>query len=719
MGTPELKLWRDQLIGGPGDLLLEASRRYLGPVKTPFNKHQLATALEAWLRRPETARAILAALTSTELRLLALLHLCGPLPAAQLTALAADAGCGVSQRQTEALLVQLRHRLLVYYSERPAGSELVAINPVLRDSLAPDLGLPVLVACDRPAQALPDTESVWREILVLLSVAIHVKNLFRRRAVFSKKAEVLLETLLGKVDPASSERYLYLLACLRNCGIMVEHEDGSFYPEPETFLEFVRSFGRFSGLMVLAASDNLSSLPLSLTNLADTLYELCALFVGDITYSVDDCLRLIAVVLAPRLAAHNMANLDSGVAPSRLVESVRAFWDTLVAAGLLVRLEHGYQAAAPMRKMLEQAAGPGTGTPAGTPPEACRLVIEDSHELQLLPGSDPFCEAWVALMAKPLKADLVWTAVIDKNAAMAAFGFGFSLDAYCQGWQRSTGKSLPQSLRFSFESWYKEFSAVRVRQGVVVVLDEHLSWSLEHNRKAEGLVSEKLASGVYLLAARTLPEAEKLLAAAGIHTDVRGQVNRALGVGTPAERSLRLTVDDLYRARSLPAGTGLLALSEGRLRWPEGLCRGDALWLNRGQRRDAAVQDSIRRLLNELEELDYDTAIREVLAEKIRCRLIVDAAQLQLTSGFAEIVAGAMDYPGKVRLLERSLKEQIPVELSWTDNSGARVSCTGLVCTLEKQEDGTVIVVKPYAVREDSRTLPVRVLSKVRLLQGL
>jgi len=708
MGTPELKQWRDQLIGDSGDLLLEAARRYLGPVKTPFNKHQLAAGLEAWLRRPETVTAILATLNSTELRLLALLHLAGPLRSDHLAILGADTSRGISFRQTEALLVQLKQRLLVFGCGRVAGADILVINPVLYDSLAAELNVPALLAGNLAALPQQDTDSVWRTALVLISVAMHVKALYKRPGVFSKKAEVLMETLLGSLDEAHVQRFHHMAGCMRNCGILVEHEDGSCLPEPEAFLEFVRSFGLHSALVLLAASEGLAEIPLSLMDVSAFLFKLCTIMVGDVAYSEDDCLRLIVVCLAPCLPATGPGSVQT----ARLPELAKAVLDTLLAAGLLRRLEHAFQSGPAMPALLELCSSSATDS-------GRRLVIEESHELQLLPGFDPQAEAWVALMARPLKVDLVWTAIVDKPAAVAAFGFGFKLDDYCQGWQRFTGKPLPQSLRFSFESWYKEYSAVRLRQGVLVVLDEHLSWSLEHNRKAEGLVREKLAEGVYLLAARSLPEAEKLLAAVGIHTDVRGQVNRQAGIADFVQRPLRLNVDDLYKARSRPEGTAFFGQAELGLSWPAEVQRADPQWLVRSEQRDEAVQSRVRGLLEELATLNYDRAVSEVLSEKIRSRIIVEASQLHLKSGLVDIVAGAMDYPGKVRLLERSLKDRVPVELSWTDPSGSKLACTGVVSALEKQADGMVAAIRVYAANEELRLLQVRSLSKVRLLQGL
>ena len=58
MGDVELSRWRDALIVDRDDSLIDAAKRWLGPVKTPFNKHELISNIESFLRRRENSDAI-------------------------------------------------------------------------------------------------------------------------------------------------------------------------------------------------------------------------------------------------------------------------------------------------------------------------------------------------------------------------------------------------------------------------------------------------------------------------------------------------------------------------------------------------------------------------------------------------------------------------------------------------------------------------------------
>lgn len=95
MGPDELSRWRDGLIVDREDTLIGAAKRWLGPVKTPFNKHELIARLEAFLRKASTADAIVGLMDRVDRRLVALVLYSGQrsgdgLSASHLVALAAD-----------------------------------------------------------------------------------------------------------------------------------------------------------------------------------------------------------------------------------------------------------------------------------------------------------------------------------------------------------------------------------------------------------------------------------------------------------------------------------------------------------------------------------------------------------------------------------------------------------------------------------------------------
>jgi|GEM_PF-1157919 len=757
MGNAELKTWRDFMIGEAGDLLLDAARRCLGPVKTPFNKHQVAASLEAWLRRPETISALLGSLSSLESRILVLLHFCGPLSVAMLASFAAEGSSNSGQRLVSLAVGQLQDRLLLYCKPDAGRTVIARLTPVLHEKLAADFDLSQLFSAScSPLEQLPVKlpPSLWQRCLCLISVAMHERQLFRRPGVLAKKARTLLETLHQGFSDTDADQYAALATALVHCGVFVQHDETVLLPEPQLFLQLAATFGGRSPLLILAAHEPMGRIPLPLTQAASLLGRILELIPDGVLFPLDDVRRLILVALCAGSDGSSSHNSDAYVLAEKgflpadglggldLLASVDAIVETLEISGLLlpllkpdtdrVQLEAKNGTAplvTPALAAADAASGPRYLSPAAktcllaaaasaAPPDptGAYAVIEESHEVQLLPGADPVTQAWVALMARPQKVDLVWTGLLDKASAIAAFGFGYQLDEYCRLWQLYTGKVLPQSLRFSFESWYKEFSAVRLRQGIVVVLDEHFAWTLEHARKADTVLKEKLAPGVFLLNSGSLAEAERQLAALGIHTDLRGQANRNVPPVLLHDSPVRLSVEELYRAGRDVSDGGIAWAASGFV-WPENFDPDHIAKTARA--RDAAVQERINSLLDKLDSMQYDVAVSEVLSQKIRSRQLIDEAQLLPRGGPTDIVAGAMDYPGKIRLLERSIKEKLPVELVWTDSNGSKNRITCLVRTLAKDEDGMTVEAETLGQAVDKKMVPVRLLAKVRLLLGL
>ena len=72
MGDVELGRWRDALIVDRDDSLIDAAKRWLGPVKTPFNKHELISNIESFLRRQENSDAIIALMDRFDRKITAL-----------------------------------------------------------------------------------------------------------------------------------------------------------------------------------------------------------------------------------------------------------------------------------------------------------------------------------------------------------------------------------------------------------------------------------------------------------------------------------------------------------------------------------------------------------------------------------------------------------------------------------------------------------------------
>ena len=76
----------------------------------------------------------------------------------------------------------------------------------------------------------------------------------------------------------------------------------------------------------------------------------------------------------------------------------------------------------------------------------------------------------------------------------------------------------------------------------------------------------------------------------------------------------------------------------------------------------------------------------------VRARLVLSEDEFESPRADEEPrSAGAMDYPGKVRLLEKALKEGSRVELAYTDDTGERLSTAGIPRDIRRTPSGALV----------------------------
>jgi hypothetical protein len=244
-----------------------------------------------------------------------------------------------------------------------------------------------------------------------------------------------------------------------------------------------------------------------------------------------------------------------------------------------------------------------------------------------------------------------------------------------------TGLPLPQSVRFSLGTWEAEARSARLRVGIVVALDGHLSGVLEHSPKAAGLVLERLAEGVYLLSASDAADAERKLKAAGIDVDMRPEPEDDGSVAAPlwdGARAPRAAADPVGPLAFRPVSDTLVPGDPPR----------------------------VLALLSRLDELAPSPEERAELEKRIRARLVLDEAELKKPVAVADgSTASALDYPGKVRLLERALKDGAVVELSYTDADGKAATVSGVPRAIRRLAAGTVVALSTGAA--DQTVVPI------------
>ncbi|MBN2875150.1 MAG: hypothetical protein JXM71_08640, partial [Spirochaetales bacterium] len=125
----------------------------------------------------------------------------------------------------------------------------------------------------------------------------------------------------------------------------------------------------------------------------------------------------------------------------------------------------------------------------------------------------------------------------------------------------------------------------------------------------------------------------------------------------------------------------------------------------------------VGRLLSALDAIVTTPEERASLEERIQARLILDESQLRVTPVEPEHnLARAMDYPGKLRLLERALKDGTTVEVAHTENGGSQTILAGVPREIRRMSSGTVVSLSTDT--EGQKTIAISAIDTLRTLRS-
>jgi hypothetical protein len=101
--------------------------------------------------------------------------------------------------------------------------------------------------------------------------------------------------------------------------------------------------------------------------------------------------------------------------------------------------------------------------------------------------------------------------------------------------------------------------------------------------------------------------------------------------------------------------------------------------------------------------MDLSGKARTELADRVRARLILSDDQLDSAAGArssgGETSAGALDYQGKNRLVEASMRSGFVIELVWADEAGNRCTTRGVPVDISRSPGLDMVSVMDHRTR--------------------
>jgi hypothetical protein len=661
--------FRSALLMLADEEFFELLRNYLGPIKTPFNKHDLIDRLERMLRNSETQEQIIRLIDTEDAEILTAVWLLGEPEAEEVF----DFFSGRrSYMDTHHKLLNLEDRLLLYRDE---GT--LRVTPILKELLEQRVLQPGLLFRSRPVkEGEQPVRRPWFSDTLLasfLSFFVDEPEFFRADGQLRKRVSTRLKRLIPElVEPAGAgsetphTRAAELLRSLAALGLL-DAAAGTIAPD-EAWTSFAQAtslerLSRLVGGWTAATSSHAGPQA------------------GRMIPSVAEAVEAVVETLPAGVAVapESIERLLSSLLSRRSAGRVRRIREAMTLFGLLLPMDDGFLAPAQIGQQGE-----------GSVP----LVVQPNFEVTV-PQELPFADGLViARLARLLKHDRYPRFELTKERLAATLRDGMSLQQIIDHLQAMSRSTVPQNVVVTLKSWSEEYESIRLFKGVVLTLEESRRFVAAQPAVAH-YIQRELAPGVYLIA----------------ESDI-GMVQEALG-----ESGVEL-VPELATARSLVSESPVQSERQIDRRRLEGFSR---LLQTPTTEPIQPVESSdlLEELHHALDNAAMNSEQRQEIAARIDRKLILTTEQIRPGSLRAEkSEARGLDYVGKVRIIEHAIRSGNSVlEVVERSEDGSPIRRLLEPGELQKETDELYLEGQELPDRNPVR-LRVRKLGLVRRIRG-
>lgn len=592
--------FRSTLLTLPDDAFFELIRNYLGPVKTPFNKHDLIARLMAFMKRDETQDRIISLIDQQDAELLTIIWLLDEPTGEELFAfLEPDHGF----LDVHNHLVNLEDRLLIFRDEDRIG-----INPELLPRLTQGIIHPSRIFHSRDATDGDRTDPPWLTDALLVSFFSYLleePEIYRADGSLRKRsARAIAQRLPGlsvRVSAADEPELLrvdVLTEGLLGLGLIAE--------KGPHLRPLVHAWHRWARL----------PRPRRHAQLAGAAAATLEGERSDTVLAAEAVITVMPAAMAmDEASVARLAAAATGVPGTSVVRTIRA----MERLGLLCRTGDDLL----------------IGAPAPPAPTAQQPVLVQPNFELTLPAEIGFADAlFVAEVCGLVRHDTYPRFELTKDRLATALRGGIPADHVADRLAELTQGRLPQNVAISIRTWEEEYESIRLHRGVVLQVSEERRFAVEHSAAMQELVSQVLAPGLYLLDEADVPAAQQALRDAGV------EMVPELPPPEPAAASPALQPDgESATASRMKHVTNVL----------ERFARRSLRALHKNEGLQARLTDALKSVRMPAEQ-------QQELAARIQRKLIL--APGQLSSGALKqerTEAKGLDYTGKVRIIEQSL----------------------------------------------------------------
>ncbi|MDR3130741.1 MAG: hypothetical protein LBU18_04270 [Treponema sp.] len=747
--------WKAALLTLPDNAYFDLMRSVFGNIKTPFNKQRLMEDLAAFLSRREIQEIAAAYIDEADRRVITAIALLGEPAPGELESFFSGE---YSFLDIHGMLLNLEERLIVYRFQED-GVYYLALNPILAPILSPllmdiDILLPSFPLRPEMETLSPPDDRILAGLFAFL---------FEEGEFFKTDGGVRKKTLDNGRSLFPSLNIERLVGGLQIIGLFSPGE-GRLNPDARQLTAFRdlsplerRKYWAGGVYIYCRNPDLITRYPHQsrIRKLARFVHRFISILDEGRLYPRSTLKRLVEILERDDAGNPRWGEVDSDAITAGSA-GTDVFLDALEAAGLIKRIKDAgntahedwnFRPVPVMAPLSGEAFGP--------------VIAMDTAFSCILYPEISFADALIlAAFCSVRAAGTVVRFELTRESAIRGFDFGLNAGVILAHFERLSGKTVNQNLKWTLQDWENRYSGVALYQGTILVLSEDRRY-LAQAEPIASLIARSLMPGVYLLSRRgygseEMDEALQGLRKAGVDIVARPSEENVPSVSwlssqQEGEAASRVSISGAaksspiypsFKTESLFPNSPLIAphWNQRGSKDPPGNPLADCkpvLWeptrpsfamkpetqascsvvgkTPQSVSGDAKIYQERFRLA--LQKLSLSKLEVEEFASRIDRRLILDESQLAggVLRG-EKTEARNLDYSGKTMVAKQAISLKAPVEVHWIAADGKSNRFIGIPRAMEKQDSESILVFKTLPEGDEIR-LPLRKISLLRRIK--
>ncbi len=674
--------WRESMATLNDERFFEIMRIYIGEIRTPFNKDKLIEQLSGILRKEQNREKIIAYLSDFDIKMISAVHV---IKDATKEKIAEFFRNEYPLGDIYSELLNLSERLILFTYKNEDARPVIALNPILEETLLPYMNVRSLVPEPIFAEHNFDAPFALSPQFIASFIAYVYENpeLCKNNSSFKKKDAERLEAIF----PGKSNVLNLLLAALINLKLFKQTEKEISIDEKRFAVFLKNSQLRQYAFLSVASAARLGR---------EGLRSQCQLLL-DVAASCPaqgvsrSSLSRLAFLINSRTHDQNAAPVQGRF--SRMLESHAAasrpefeghltdqILDNAIALGIFAPLgktEDGELIVAPGAVITNKE------TPLPTAMKKGILNINAVTTITILPGLS-LEELFPLVQFMNIKnCSTVTEFELSRRSVSRAFDKNISSAQILALLGAYNSYKIPESLEMNLEEWESQYSSAVLYRGYVLKVDEKRERVILSNPRLTPFIQEQLAPGIFLLSIPIDQAPDEFIQNSGI--EFIGSVKNTESAA------------EVINYPPLKNGENYFDGADGM----DGAATiGDA---HANSRSDG--EEFKRELLKKVESMQLSKQQQEGLCTRIRRNVILSEEQLKPETVRVEILeADGMNYAGKIHLLENAISGGDFIEFSIPNERNSAVTETylGQPLMLSKQANDSLLKLQIQDKNENS-----------------